>query len=78
MKAERRSEFWHGTLTLKPCKEKLMFDMHTAIQAKSIEQESPAWLRRQSTPKVCLSIYKEKKSTGICGVLLLRPGLHAQ
>lgn len=38
----------------KPCKEKLVSDMHTAIQAKSIEQESPAWLSRQSTLKACL------------------------
>lgn len=35
--------------------------MHTAIQAKSIEQESPARLRRQSTPTARLSIYKEEE-----------------
>ena len=44
MRAEERREggrakWWWGTLTLKPCKEKLLFDMHTAIQAKSKEQE---------------------------------------
>ena len=38
-RGERRAKLWWGTLTLKPCKEKLLFDMHTAIQAKSKEQE---------------------------------------
>lgn len=37
--------------------------MHTAIQAKSVEQESPARLRRQSTPTARLSIYKEEEET---------------
>ena len=41
--------WWWGTLTLKPCKEKLLFDMHTAIQAKSKEREE----ERFSTAVYC-------------------------
>ena len=55
-----------------------MFDMHTALQAKSIEQESPSTAEETVIPTSHLPIYKETKQIEICADPLLRPGLHAQ